>query len=98
MLRAWLVLTTMALLAAQPPPSGQQRFRSSVNAVRVDVLAMDDRRPITGLTAADFELRDNGVVQDIQLVDTQELPLGIVCALDVSDSVAGPVLDALTLG
>ena len=65
--------------------------------MRVDVLAMDGRRPITGLTAADFELRDNGVVQDIQLVDTQGLPLGIVCALDASDSVAGPVLDDLTL-
>jgi Ca-activated chloride channel family protein len=76
--------------------SGQApQFRSRVSAVRVDVLATDGRRPIPALTAADFELRDNGVVQTISDVHFETLPLNIICALDVSGSVEGTPLQNL---
>jgi VWFA-related protein len=94
--KGWLTLAALAFAALQSPSSAAQRFRSGVDAVRVDVLAMEGRRPLAHLTAGDFEVRDNGVVQDIQLVEATRLPLGIICAIDVSDSVGGPALDDLS--
>lgn len=45
----------------QPPP-----FRTAVNAVRVDVSVTDRRdRPVDDLTATDFELREDGVLQRV---------------------------------
>jgi VWFA-related protein len=71
-------------------------FSSRVYGVRVDVLVTDrERRPLRGLTAEDFEIRDNGVTQQIDVVNFGELPLNIVLALDLSESVAGPRLDQL---
>jgi VWFA-related protein len=84
-------------IAAPSDAPAVQRFASGVDAVRVDVLATDGRKPIVGLTARDFQVRDNGVLQDIALADTERLPLAIICAIDVSDSVVGDRLDALVL-
>src|SRR5213079_1586568 len=64
-------------------------FSSRVEAVRVDVLVTDNGQPVRGLTAADFEIRDNGVLQPIGLVSFEQIPLNVILALDMSDSVAG---------
>jgi len=65
-----------------------QVFSSRTLGVRVDVLVTDGRRPIGGLTAADFELRDNGVLQTVALLTSSE-PINVVLALDVSASTDG---------
>ncbi len=78
-------------LTARPP----QTFRTGVEAVRVDVLAMDGNRPVAGLTAADFELRDSGVVQRIESVAFEDVPLSVMLALDASGSVRGQPLENL---
>ncbi len=65
------------------------QFKSRVAAVRVDALVTDGRRPVANLTAANFELRDNGVVQTITDLHYETLPLNIIAALDVSGSIAG---------
>ena len=49
-----------------------------------------DRRPVTGLKAADFELLDNGVPQEITEVAYERLPIDVTFLLDVSASVTGP--------
>jgi Ca-activated chloride channel family protein len=67
----------------------QPTFRASTLAVRVDVLVTDGRKPVGGLAAADFELRDNGVPQSVQLVATADVPLNVVLALDTSASTTG---------
>lgn len=90
-----LVLCALAipwLLWQQNPPV---RFRSLTDAVRVDVRAREGSRPIAGLTAADFELRDSGVVQEIQALAANDLPLTLLLALDTSDSVEGERLAQL---
>jgi hypothetical protein len=83
-----LLLTAFAVSSlvqvSQPVP-----FRASTLAVRVDVLVTDGRKPVAGLTAQDFELRDNGIRQSIQLVDAADVPLHVVLALDVSASTTG---------
>lgn len=69
--------------------SQQPRFSARVEAVRVDVLVTEGGHPVRGLTGSDFEVRDNGVLQDVALVSSDRLPLNVVLALDVSDSVRG---------
>jgi VWFA-related protein len=67
----------------------QARFSSRTLGVRVDVLVTDGRNPIAGLAARDFELRDNGVLQKIETVDAEDVPINAVLALDTSASIAG---------
>ena len=83
---------TVAATAQNP------QFKSGTAAVRVDALVTDSRRPVRGLTAASFELRDNGVRQTITDVHHETLPLNVICALDVSSSVAGEPLEDLKRG
>ena len=67
----------------------------SVEALRVDVLVRDGNRFVGGLTAADFELRDSGVVQRIDSVSFEDVPLSVMMALDASSSVRGQPLEHL---
>ena len=89
--------TVVASPGAQP---GQlQVFRSTANAVAVDVTVQGrDRRPITGLTAADFEVLDNNVAQEVTDISYAKLPADITVALDVSYSVNGLMLERLRRG
>ena len=81
------------VLAAQNPPGTPQGqrpvFTSRTQGVIVDVLVTERNRPVTGLTAADFELRDNGVLQTIDAAEISDAPLNAVLALDMSGSTAG---------
>jgi VWFA-related protein len=70
----------------------QQRFRVTAEAVRVDVLVKDGNRPVAGLTASDFELRDRNVLQRIDAVSFEDVPLRVMIALDTSDSLKGQAL------
>jgi VWFA-related protein len=79
-----------SLATAQTPT-----FSARTRAVRIDVLAMSGGRPVPGLVADDFEVRDNGVVQRVDLVSFAEVPLNLVLALDVSESVSGERLTQL---
>src|SRR5262245_16642344 len=83
------VLLTLAI-----PPT--QSFSSRTLGVRVDVLVTERGKPVPGLTAADFELRDNGVSQTIEVAESSDVPVNAVLALDVSDSTAGRRLADLT--
>jgi VWFA-related protein len=74
------------------------RFKTGVAAIRVDALVTDGRRPVSGLTARDFEVRDNGVLQQITDISHEQLPLNIICVLDLSFSVAGRPLKHLKDG
>lgn len=90
LLIAWLAALSLVDTSAHSP-----QFKSHVAGVRVDALVTDGRRPVAGLTARDFELRDNGVTQTITDVDYETLPLNIISVLDVSSSVAGAPLGHL---
>src|SRR5438552_18505164 len=70
-------------------------FSTRVEAVRVDVLVADNGQPVRGLGPADFEIRDNGIPQQIDLVSFEQIPLNVVFALDMSDSVAGDRFERL---
>jgi VWFA-related protein len=64
------VLGASLLAAAQQPPPAQDPqkppiFRAEANFVRVDVYPTSDGRPVIDLTAADFQLFEDGVPQAI---------------------------------
>ena len=68
---------------------------TKVEVVRVDVLATDNGRPVLGLRPTDFEVLDNGVPQDVEFLSYDQIPLNVVLAFDMSDSVAGERLEHL---
>lgn len=83
------LVAILALAAAgQEPPT----FATRIDAIRLDVLVTDRDRIVRGLDASSFEVRDNGVVQDVELVSSEGLPLNVILALDTSGSVAGEPL------
>jgi VWFA-related protein len=82
-------------LAAALAPLSTQRFRSGIDVVTVDALVTRNGQSLSGLTAADFELRDNGVAQEIDSVSVDDTPASMLLALDTSNSVEGPALGHL---
>jgi VWFA-related protein len=89
-----VVLAVVAVLVAFSPRAGAQRatFSTRVEAVRIDVLVTDKGHPVLGLKPSDFEVLDNGVPQHITLASFEQIPLNVVLALDMSESVAGEPL------
>src|SRR5581483_4122628 len=89
---AWIVpLIGAALLAVAAGESAAYgQFTSGVSLVEVYASVADRAgRPVTGLTAADFEVREDGVVQRVAAFGAGDVPLSIVIALDRSFSMGG---------
>ena len=85
-----IVAGSVGAMRAQPT------FSARVDGVRVDVLVTDSsRRPVRGLTPADFIIRDNGVLQQVDVVSFGEIALNVGLAFDLSESVAGARLEQL---
>lgn len=81
---AWTALVVIALSSigyGQTPI-----FSTRSDAVEVDVLVTDGGRVVRGLQASDFEVRENGQVQRIEVVTSDQLPLSVLLVVDVSDS------------
>jgi Ca-activated chloride channel family protein len=70
-------------------------FTTKIEAVRVDALVTDHNQPVRGLGPPDFEILDNGVPQQVDLVSSEQMPVNLILTLDMSDSVAGERLDNL---
>lgn len=90
-----LALSAGKAASSVASPDQVARFRSGAEVVLVDIEVMRNGRPVTGLTADDFELTDSGVRQAVQAVSLADQPLSIVLALDVSASVQGEPLEDL---
>lgn len=77
------LLTVAGLLGAQLTPgrtagaSQEPQFRSGTELVRIDVVVTNRAgEPVTGLTAADFSIRDSGQPQTISFFDAVSIPRG----------------------
>jgi Ca-activated chloride channel family protein len=75
--------------------AGQAVFRSQIEAVEVDVAVTRGGTTVAGLTAGNFVVTDNGVVQDVKATLLAAEPLRLTLVLDVSKSVSGSRLASL---
>jgi VWFA-related protein len=86
----WLLSTTLGW--PQSAEAGdhlsQQAFRSAVDLVTIQASVRDTRgRVVSGLTAADFEVRDNGQLRPIlSLRSDRQSPLTVAILVDMSGS------------
>ena len=86
-----LGFAVVAAVVSQQLPT----FATGVEGVYVDAFVTDRKGPVTGLTAADFVLRDDGAQRQVELVAADTLPLPTLLVLDTSGSVAGEKLRQL---
>jgi len=78
----------LAFLFAVPLLAQQPTFRASTEMVRIDTLVERDGKPVTGLTADDFTVLDNGTPQRIVTIKQMEA-VAVGVALDTSGSMEG---------
>lgn len=79
----------LLLLVSAEARRQEPTFRVGTETVRVDVLVTERGVPVKGLAATDFDVRDNGIEQRVELIAQDALPLSLVLVLDVSESVQG---------
>ena len=99
-MRLWC-LAPLVIAVGVVNDSPQQQaptFRTRADAVAVDVSVREGTRVITNLTAADFEVLDNGVPQQVNDLSFGKVPIDVTIVLDVSQSVTGPTLERLRRG
>jgi VWFA-related protein len=78
-MRHVLVLLLLVVLASPATsgqaPARQSVFRGGVELVQIDVSVLDGKRqPVTGLTASDFTVLENGVPRPIRAFTAVDLP------------------------
>ena len=85
------MLAALVLLGglAQAPEPATPTFAAWVETVFVDVVVTRDGKPVLGLDASHFEVKDNGVRQRARIVALDEFPIGATLVFDSSSSVAG---------
>jgi Ca-activated chloride channel homolog len=97
------VLIALATLLSQIPARAQDQPGEGVIKVDVNLVLVDATVKTKGgkgmpdLKKDDFELREDGVAQKIEVFSRDELPLNIALVLDLSDSIGpflGPLRDA----
>jgi VWFA-related protein len=64
--RVLMVVAASATAAAQSPQQQRPVFRSDVNFITVDAYPLIDGEVVEGLTAADFEVREDGRLQKVE--------------------------------
>lgn len=78
----------------------QGAIRVDVNLVMVDATVKTKAGQIMAdLKKGDFEVREDGIVQNVEVFSRDELPLHVALVLDLSDSIGpflGPLRDAAT--
>ncbi len=68
-------ITSVIAVAAQPPAPSQPQFRSSVQIVHLDVSVLDaQRRPVRGLTPADFTILEDGHPRPVSVFHAVDIP------------------------
>jgi Ca-activated chloride channel family protein len=80
---------------------GQGTIRVDVNLVLVDAtVKTKDGQIMANLKKEDFEAREDGVAQKVEIFSRDELPVNVALVLDLSDSIGpflAPLRDAATI-
>jgi Ca-activated chloride channel family protein len=94
-------ISPRAQAPTQEKDQGQGTIRINVNLVLVDATVKSkDGQIMANLKKDDFEVREDGAVQKVDVFNRDELPLDVALVLDLSDSIGpflGPLRDAATI-
>jgi Ca-activated chloride channel family protein len=94
-------ISARAQSPSQEKDQGQGAIRINVNLVLVDATVKSkDGQIMANLKKDDFEVREDGAVQKVDVFSRDELPLDVALVLDLSDSIGpflGPLRDAATI-
>ena len=93
---ALAVVVTAAVVGPHGQQTPQPTFRTTGSLVTVDVQVRDGTRLVRGLTAADFQISDNGVPQKVEMLDVESLPIDLTLVVDTSGSIV-PMLEQLRM-
>ena len=86
-----LALATLrSHVTAQTPPT----FPAGVELVRIDVVVLDHGTPVTGLTAADFEVTENG--RPLEIVSFEPIVVRVASKASAPESAAPANRDFLS--
>lgn len=69
----------------------QSVFRAGVDLVSVEVAVRNGRVPVADLGRDEFRLTDNGVVQQIEALSTEAVPIDVSLLIDTSASALGAI-------
>lgn len=98
-LAAFLALGLLLPVHAQD--QDQSTIRVAVNLVLIDAtVKTKDGQIMANLKKDDFEVREDGAVQKLDIFNRDELPLDVALVLDLSDSIEpflGPLREASTI-
>ncbi len=83
------VLAVSVALLGVTVRAEQPTFRARTDLVSISASVKRGNSPVPNLTAADFRLSDNGVVQSIDAVTIESVPLDVTLFMDTSGSTAG---------
>jgi hypothetical protein len=83
-----IAAAALAALVAAPAAESQSTFRSGTTVVSVNVSVKAGNVPVAGLSASDFTLKDNGILQTIDAVAVEAVPIDVTLVLDTSGSAA----------
>ena len=83
------LVTAVMLLASSV--AAAQVFRSGVDLVSVNVSVKQGNKVIANLAAADFRLYDNGVLQKVEAVAIEDVPIDVTIFHDTSASQSGRI-------
>jgi tetratricopeptide (TPR) repeat protein len=78
---------SVLVLSAQTP-APQTVFRSSTDVVTVNVSVRNGGSPAEGLVAADFVVLDNGVLQTVESLDVEAVPVDVSILVDTNQDMA----------
>ena len=93
-MRQWVsagaILFVLAFAQATTATAQQPTFRTATELVNLNVTVVGaDARPIEGLTEDQFQVFENGVLQELKFFASGEMPLDVAILLDTSASMAG---------
>lgn len=100
---ATLALSTL-VFAQTPAPADAQPpsrvFRSGASLVALNVTVTDGKRLVPGLTATDFSVYEDGVLQPVQFFEARNIPIDLIMLLDTSASMSDkmPVVHEAAVG
>ena len=85
-----IALVAGTVVAQQQP---RPTFRVGTVGIAVDVTVTDGLKTVVGLQAADFELLDNGVRQQISAATLEAIPFDLTLVVDTSASLTAPMME-----